>query len=69
MKLRKITEQKEKNMAQQEGKDKIFINSVQEREYLISESVGMREQGKQKKGQKWGVKKAHPQGPGALRSS
>lgn len=42
-------------MAQQEGKDKIFINSVQEGEYLISESVGMREQGKQKKGQKWGV--------------
>lgn len=56
-------------MAQQEGKDKIFINSVQEGEYLISESVGMREQGKQKKGQKWGVKKAHPQGPGKLWSS
>lgn len=53
MKLRKSqSRRKRKIMARQERKDKIFIKSVQERKYLVSESIEMREQRKQNKGQK-----------------
>lgn len=65
----KITKKAEEKEEWDNRREKIFIKSVQRGQCLISERLGMRQQRKQNKGQKWADRKEPTQVPDALLSS